>query len=430
MSQKSITTSYLLQSSAIVLGGSLAASILQYLFTIVMARLLSPESFGSLASLLSWITILVFPAGVISMHVARQTAIYLAQDEKLRLIKLYRRNNLISLAGIASVITAILFAKSFKFFPAAWPFSYFLLTVIIIGFALLSAVNDGLLHGSQYFIRLSLLAFIGALFKFFLSGILVANGYEVFGVAIALAASGAITYIFSFWLARRVLHSIVVRPSEQIEVLPSTNVHYIPYIFAALFLLLLLSNIDVILAKHWLEADAAGYYAILATAGKVIVFGTMSISGVAFPSAAQTAATGSGQEKRILKTSLSTVMAIDIVAVIFYIFWPKQIITIVFGTGYLPAAAHLGHIGIIAGLWAIIQLYTRLLLAKGNRVFLIPLALLIAAEVAGISIWHQSISVILLILFITGSLLVLSLSIIYQRSLYSIQITSPIRYRS
>ena len=414
---KPITASFLLKSSAIVTVGSIAASILQYLFTVVMARLLSPDSFGSLASLLSWITILIFPAGVISVHVTRQTAIYLAHDEKTRLLKLYRRHSLLSLAGIAFFIIILLTADLLNLFPAAWPFSYFLLTVIIIGFSLLSAVNQGLLHGSQYFARLSLLAFISAFFKFFLSGILVANGYDVFGVAVALSASGTITYLISLWLVRRVLRSASSMPSSPITTIPPSNTRYMPYIFSALFLLMLLSNIDIILAKQWLEADAAGYYAILATAGKVIFFGTVAISGVAFPSATQASATGSGQEKHILAISLSTVLALAACAVSLYLFFPQQIITIVFGTDYLPAAPHLGHIGIIAGLWAIIQLYVRLLLAKGDRLFLIPLAIFIAAEVAGISIWHQSISAILLVLFITGSLLALSLALIYQYSI-------------
>ena len=149
----------------------------------------------------------------------------------------------------------------------------------------------------------------------------------------------------------------------------------------------------------------------------MIFFGTVAISGVAFPSATQASATGSGQEKHILAISLSTVLALAACAVSLYLFFPQQIITIVFGTDYLPAAPHLGHIGIIAGLWAIIQLYVRLLLAKGDRLFLIPLAIFIAAEVAGISIWHQSISAILLVLFITGSLLALSLALIYQYSI-------------
>lgn len=399
--------------------GSLITGVINYLFTIVMARLLSPESFGSVASLLSWIAILGFPASVISMHMARQTAIFLTSHERQRLQELSRKINFVSFLGIIILSVILVTVHYTGFFPEDWTFNYVLLISIIIGFSLLTAVNSGLLHGSQYFFRLSLLALIAALLKFFLAGILVANGYDVYGVVVALAASSAISYIFSLWLTRRLFWSSPAQAaSEALIKTPGGSSQYLPYIFTALFLLLLLQNIDIILAKHWLDA-AAGYYAVLSTAGKVIVFGTAAISGVVFPSAAQTAASGSGQEKRILKISMSTIMLIVIGTVGLYLIIPEKIITTIFGSDYLPAASHLGHIGIIASLWAIIQLYVRLLLAKGNRAFLIPLFLLIAAEVAGISIWHQSIASILLVLFITGAALTLSLAFIYQRTIFT-----------
>ncbi len=399
------------------MGGTVAASVIQYFFTIVMARLMTPESFGSLASLLSWIAILVFPGGVISMHVARQTAIFLTHNENQKVADLFRRQNYISLIGAIIILAVVYIAVSFEILPSSWPREYVLLMVIIIGFSLLSAVTHGLLQGAQYFTRLSILALIGALLKFFLSGILVSNGYDVFGVAVALAISSFISYLFSWWLAYR-----VPRPSGKITpdagfTSNQNNYHYAFYILAALFLLLLLSNIDVILVKHWLDATSAGYYAILSTAGKVIVFGTAAFSGVAFPSAAQTAAAGSGQEKRILLISLTSTVATAAVVITLYILAPVRIISLVFGDEYLPAAVHLGHIGIIASLWAVIQLYVRLLLAAGNRSFLKWLALFITAEIVGITIWHQNISSILTVLFATSALMAASLAFIYQQQI-------------
>lgn len=61
-------------SSSIIFAGSFAVNVLNYVFTLVMSRLLGVEEFGEVTALISLLLIISVPATTLTMLMAREAA--------------------------------------------------------------------------------------------------------------------------------------------------------------------------------------------------------------------------------------------------------------------------------------------------------------------------------------------------------------------
>jgi O-antigen/teichoic acid export membrane protein len=110
----------------------------------------------------------------------------------------------------------------------------------------------------------------------------------------------------------------------------------------------LFNNVDVVAARHVLPAGSAGLYSGLSVMGKIIFFGTASLSAVMYPRLAA-AATASARRRLLLQT-LVALCAADGVALLAYGFFAKPLLKLVLGARYAVDSTHLllFTIGVIA----------------------------------------------------------------------------------
>jgi O-antigen/teichoic acid export membrane protein len=101
-------------------------------------------------------------------------------------------------------------------------------------------------------------------------------------------------------------------------------------------------NFDVLLAKHFLSTQDAGLYAAMSLLGKILFFGTISISVVMFPRVAAIHAEGR-RAHRTVNLSLALVTAAGGVVVAAYFLIPGQVVHLLLRKPeYNAVASYLG----------------------------------------------------------------------------------------
>jgi O-antigen/teichoic acid export membrane protein len=176
-------------------------------------------------------------------------------------------------------------------------------------------------------------------------------------------------------------------------------------VFLVSLCLVALYNIDVILAKHFLDATQAGYYATLSLLGKLIFFATSSVGIVTFPLSAKNHASEKGR-KKIIQTSVIITMAFSMLITLIYFCFPNLIVTTLFGVYYAPIIPYLGWIGVIFIFYSLVNLLVLYFLSINKTRFLPLLCIGTLTEIFLISYFHKNIwEIIFIMLGVMGVIL-------------------------
>jgi len=126
--------------------GGAVANILNYIYRIVMGRMLGPEAFGELIALISLILILAVPSAPVVTAAARFSAVYQAKDFSQKLKSLFGYlTKVLSLVSLGIIILVLIFTSSLQeFLKLSSPSNlYFLAGIVVI--MLIAGVSKGIL---------------------------------------------------------------------------------------------------------------------------------------------------------------------------------------------------------------------------------------------------------------------------------------------
>ncbi len=137
------------------------------------------------------------------------------------------------------------------------------------------------------------------------------------------------------------------------------------------------TNVDVLAAQRLFAGEAAGWYAAAAILGKGIGILAMGIGGVLLPQAVQTA-TG-----KALKRASIVLLGLVGPVVLVCLLVPREIVVLLFGSGYGAGAPLVQLYAPAMGLFALVTLLTITALAQGRRGVLSMLAVLSLLETLG-----------------------------------------------
>lgn len=255
--------------AALVAVGMAVANLLGYVLNLVASRQLGPAAYGALGALLGVVLVGNVPALALQTVVARRTAVARGASVASASLAYGLRVALAVLA--AGVAVAAPLASWLHLGSVAAP-----LWVAATLFPLtLLGVQQGVLQGGERFSRLALL-------------FVVAAAARVGGGLLALAAGGGVTAVVAgsavgTWLAAVVGLALVHRrsplggaplPEISRELLTAGQ---------ALLALFVLTNVDLLLARHYLPAAEAGLYAVGAVIAKGAFWLPQFVAVVAFP---------------------------------------------------------------------------------------------------------------------------------------------------
>ncbi len=271
----------ILNGSIILLIGSIAVSLANFGYNIGVARMLGPSDFSHAAAavtilmLISAIT-LAFQL-VCTKLIARAEAV----EAKAAVFQhLMRRAWVIGFGlGVFMLLTAGVLTTYLRL---SSPWIIILLAVGLTIYVPLGVKRGGL-QGTCRFRGLAWNMAAEAVAKFGLALVLIAMGFGVLGAVAAISAS----VILAFFLpdqARELRGPAVAGPTEHVGEGRQAIVFFVGQV--------IISNIDILMVKHFFRPDDAGLYAAIALVGRLLYFAAWSVVSAMFPVSAEKKETG------------------------------------------------------------------------------------------------------------------------------------------
>lgn len=391
----------LFSGSMIMIIGSNVVSFLNYLYHLVMVKLLTPSSYGELVALLSLIGFLGIISSSLNLVVIKFVSAAKSTDE---------------IKGIVSWFNSKVFAFSLAIFllitflsPLISSFLKIENNLLVVLIALLSILGlasllyKSVLQGLLKFQQMIASMFVESGLKLILGIVLVYAGFSVGGALAGLVVASFVGFFLSRFFIRQFL-----KTSERKPNIKSMFLYSLPVSIQYLSITSLFSS-DILLIKHFFSPHDAGIYAIISTLGKIILFGTGPIGAVMFPIVSQRQARGANYRRIFI---LSFVLTSVLAALILLVYWlvPELVIRLL-NPSYLEAAPYLVWYGVFITLYTLCSLFVSYYLSL-NRVSVVVLPFIAAiAQIIGIWFFHQSLYTVILISIIISALLLLSLLI-------------------
>ncbi len=388
----------LFSGSIIMIIGSNAYNALNYLFHLIVGRLLGPPSYGELASLISLGGLLGVIPATASLVIIKYISAARSEDEIAILISWFRRKTL-QLSVLVFILLIILSPVIRSFLNISNIFYVSGLAISFL-FYLPALLNRAILQGLLKFKELVVSILIENCIKLVGSIFLIYLGYRIGGVMIAIIVSAVFSlYITSYYLKVNSKNKLGV-PSDIKAMMKYT----FPVIVQSIALTSIYSS-DLILVKHFFSPHDAGIYASLSTLGKIIFFGAGPIGAVMFPLVSQKRSKGARCNKEIFYSFLSTLILAIFVLLIYWLF-PQFAINLLYGQSFLEAVPLLVWFGIFMTFFTLASLLVSFHLSLGNtKVVLLP-AVAAIAQVTLIWFYHESLfSVIQISLMVSALLL-------------------------
>ena len=383
------------------------SNVLSLLYQLYMVRNLSPINYGVLNSLFSILMIVSVPSGTLQTVVTKFVSTFHAinHHEKINLLlRSFVKKTLVF--GLVIFLILIFGSRGISsFLQIASPLLIVILGVITF-FSIILPLTQGGLQGLQRFGYLGLTMITNGSLKLALGIIFVSIGFGVMGAMSAVAISAFIALLLSFIMLTSVLPRRLTLIAKSLQLKsnspdPEMNFSEIYRYFCAVATVFLcfmvLTNIDVVLVKHFFKPLEAGYYSIAQMVGKIILFLPIAITMVMFPKVSNLHAQGK-DTFHILRRSLLCVGLLCGTAALICLLFPGLIIRLLSGEEHLHCIplARIFSVTMVFFALAYVLLFYHLSIHRLG--FIYSLVLLTVLQFLAIILFHQSLSQVLYIM--------------------------------
>lgn len=363
--------SVFVRNSIVLFSGTMVMNVLNYGFHFLLGRLVEPEVYGAVQSLIALLAIISVPAAALGMVATKYAAIAKARDDQDFGWDLFSYlNKRIIKYGWPLVVGGLLLTPLVQSFLRIDDWFAISLLWVLSALTFFSSASIGILSGWQRFGSVNRANITTSSVKIFVGVVLAWLGFGLDGIIFGIVLAGVIGYIVSVRGLRFLRHPAEESEREKTE---SENVPfdfssvrgYVGTAFMGTLGLVALGNIDIVLAKHSLAPEIAGVYGALVVVSKVIFFVTGVIASVLFAMSSEAVEKNKNQPQNfsVFWMALALTTLISIVAVAIYFLVPNFVMSVFFGDKYLMAAPMLGWFGLVAGLYAVVNLILQQLLS-------------------------------------------------------------------
>jgi O-antigen/teichoic acid export membrane protein len=397
---KRILNHPLFSGSFLMIAGSMGVNVFNYIYHLVMGRMLGPEQYGVLASLFSILYIISIIPLSSSFAIVKFISSAANHNEQQKIYWAIRKL-FWNVAAISSVLYLFLtpFISKFLHIP-----NYFAIISVagVLFFSLITLVNQATMQGTLNFMGVVGPNFVSSFSKLILGILFLFLGWGVDGAIFGVVLGVAFAYVYSLRFIRQKFKPVISH---------FDTTEFVRYAFPVLLQALAFTSIfttDLILAKHYLPSFEAGLYAALSTLGKIIYFAVSPVASVMFPVISGKKTKGEAYRSIFYAAFVITVFISGSIVVCYGLF-PKLAIGLLYGEKYLLASKELVWMGIFISLYTVAQLIVNFLLSLGKtHIVVLPV---VAGIIQILAIWqnHNSILSIIIVSLITTFGLVCSL---------------------
>jgi len=396
-----VVTSSVFAGSAIMIIGANFANFVAYIYHLVLGRLLGPQNYGELVSVISLFGILSVTFSSLGMVIIKFVS--LATKDELEGFYFWIWKKALVFGLIVGGLI-LLFAQHIAGFMHIDP-----VLVALIGpaflFSVLAFTNRSFLQGMLNFKAHTLTIISELTLRLVLGVVLVLAGLSVGGAVFGVFLSTLLGYL----VTRRYVQGFKKSGNREFNKLKEMAVFALPVFVSSVSTVSFFST-DLILVKHFFESSVAGEYAALVNLGKIIFFGTGPISAVMFPLISKKMTQGKSYKKIFLISVFLTVaLASGILAV--YLFFPEIAIVVLYGPKYLGRTHLLFWFGMVSMFFTLSGLFTSLYLSINKTRMVLVMLFGAIAQAIGIWYFHDTLEsvlrVSLVVTFVTMTTLVM-----------------------
>ena len=393
------------------------------LYHFFMLRMLPPIDYGHLNALITLFMIISVPASTVQTTITKFVSTFQAKNQLDRVKSLYRHLLLLMLVIGLSLFLLISLGSSFiSSFLQISSYGLILLLGASLFFAMVIPVPWGGLQGLQKFGSLALNLILNGGSKCVLGIVFVSLGLGVTGALSAVVVSYLITVILSHLILKMSLSQEEKRVNPELNPVERNGTGFskvYTYSFPVgltLLCFMALTNIDLILVKHYFLPIEAGYYSIAQMVGKIIFIFSFPIVMVMFPKIASLKMEDQGKKARsILGHSLTTGAFLCGGATIVSLLFPSLIVQFLSGEVYLECVPLVGLFSINMSIYSLSLILLYYQLSIDRKGFIYPLVLCTLIQSGLIVLFHKSlIQVLLIVGLIALCLLVINLYLAYR----------------
>ena len=401
------------KNTVIMLAASSLGSFFNLLYQLTMLRMLPKDEFSSLNSLIALLAIITVPAAAFTTVVTKHISAHNARKQLEHLSVIWRKTAADTLCFGLAVFSIIIFLrKNIASFLHLDSLGSITILGLIFFFVCLSSVVTGGLQGLERFKWLAAVGLAAGLSKLLFSVALIKSiNDKLLAGLTGFLLSAAIGVILCLWPLRFLLNG---KSKEKIE----TKQLY-AYIFPVLAVSLcftLVTNIDLVLVKHFFLTEAQDY-SIAQMIGKIILFLPGVIYAIMFSRVSGLHALKTNS-REILKRSLLYTFALSFSAVAVYNLFPE----VTFGLLAGQATKEIVLLGRFFSLAMLFYALSNVLFVYQLSVerydFIRPLVIIALAQIIAICLFHAT-TIWVLGIMLAGSVLMFGLNLrsaLYQKA--------------
>lgn len=381
-----------------------------YLYQLSMGILLTVGQYGVLFSLTSLFVILLVFSQTITMATAKFTSKLKGESRLGGVNFLWRfflkRILLISVAAFILLVALSPLISRFLNLDSLFHLIILFSAVLII---YLLSVNWGILQGLQRFWPLGSSQALAAFLRLALGSLLVYLGLGIGGGLAAIPISFAVVLLLTFFSLRTLSRA----GNERVAVVGLDS--YAGGILVAILAITMLTNVDVILAKHYLSATDAGNYSAISVLGRIAFYAPVGVAAAMFPKTSALFESGGDYRRLFLKAVLLAVLIAGGIALVYGLF-PQLVTQFLFGSKYPLVAPYLFTYGLAMAFFALCFMSINYFLSLNQTKVAYPLLVVMLLQITLIALFHSSIAQLVNIMLICGILsIIFMLPFFYRR---------------
>jgi len=404
-----IVKSQLVAGSAVLFVGTMIANFGNYLYHLLMGRMLGPKDYGVLESVISVGYLLFIIINTLTLTTAKFVANLKGKKELNGISWLfYYLNRQVFWLGSLIFLFIFILSPLIASFLHLESGVFIILIGVLFLISSLSAISRSTLQGLLRFKEMVISHIGETTLKMVTAVLLVLAGFRVKGAIFSLII-GALT---GYLLAKGFLSFLREYNPQKPDITRQDFLKFaLPVLFFNLSFTCLYTN-DIILVKHLFSSYEAGLYAAVALFGKIVFFATSAIPMAMFPMVAANHAQGK-ESRHLFLSSLGIVSFVSLGAILIYGLFPNLMVIILFGKEYLVASPLLVWMAIFISFYSLAYLLVNFFLSvdKVKSVFFSVGAAIL--QIILILLFHQTLEQVIQVSIGVSGLLLLVLMVYY-----------------
>lgn len=333
----------LFQASTILFILNVLASALNYLCQLVLARVLSVESYGTINIIFSFMMIVAVPGTTLTMVVAK----YFAEDNAKKSLYLRRQIRVVLFLTMIVFVILLVGQSVFEKILSISDEVILLLTFTLAALGYFQPLYSGVFSGSKLFVLVGLYSLCIPLYKLMAVGgayvYSVDDKVRLYVVLIIMVLGALATALYGHIKSKRILKAEknnFFETKDKLYSLEDVNTLILN------ISLMLYMNIDLLAVRYYGSETDSGLYSSVLLFGRIIYYFATTLGTVLLPSVASE----SDQNHRmgILNKVLILMIGFGLLCMIPINMFKEFFIRLLYGVDYLPAAKYVIYVSVIS----------------------------------------------------------------------------------